>query len=49
MIFPPMDRTAFLAYGAAQISATSMWAGNIMFECTTTPVTNINNVIVWWK
>ncbi len=49
MVFPPVDRTAFLAYGAAQISATAVGTNSITFTCTDVPTTNINNVIVLWR
>lgn len=49
MVFPPVDRTAFLAYGAAQISATYVGTDSITFTCTTTPGADINNVIVLWR
>ena len=49
LVFPPVDRTAYLAYGAAQISATATGTNTITFTCTTTPVADINNVIVLWR
>lgn len=49
MVFPPVDRTAYLAYGAAQISATAVGTNSITFTCTTDPAGDINNVIVLWR
>lgn len=49
MVFPPSDRTVFLAYGAAQISATAIGTDSITFTCTTDPTIDISNVIVRWR
>ena len=49
MIFPPVARAAFLAYGAAQISATAVNTDSITFTCTDTPAGDIDNVIVLWR
>jgi hypothetical protein len=49
VVYPPVDRTDFLAYGDAQISAISIGNDSITFACTTTPVININNVIILWR
>ena len=49
MVFPPVARAAFLAYGAAQISATAVNTDSITFTCTDTPAGDIDNVIVLWR
>ena len=49
MVFPPVARAAYLAYGAAQISATAVGTDSITFTCTTDPTGDIDNVIVLWK
>jgi len=49
MVFPPVARAAFLAYGAAQISATAIDTDSITFTCTDTPDEDIDNVIVLWR
>ena len=48
-VYPPVARAAFLAYGAAQISATAVGTNSITFTCTDTPLTDIDNVIVLWR
>jgi hypothetical protein len=49
MVFPPVARAGFLAYGAAQISATAIGTDSITFTCTDTPTTDIENIIVLWR
>ena len=48
-VYPPSERTAFLAYGNAQINATSIEEGEITFTCTTTPEIDINGIIILWR
>lgn len=49
MVFPPVARAGFLAYGVAQISATSVTTDSITFTCTTEPEVDIENIIVLWR
>lgn len=49
VVFPPQNRTDFINYGAAQISATAVGTNSLTFTCTDTPTEDIDNVIVWWK
>lgn len=48
-VYAPTNRTEFLEYGAAQVSATAIGTNSVTFTCTTVPETDITNVIIVWK